>query len=168
MSLIWSAGASGRPNLRNQPHRSSGINVDLPGLAASLFPGTSAEWERTYMARFLVHIHTGPENPTKAALGFLVAATALKEGHQVDIFIAGDGTLLLGKDALSNLEGKGTGKLGAHYQALSEGGVRFYVSGMSAKARGMSDDDLKGKPAEFAMPDVLIRLAAAADVVLTY
>jgi predicted peroxiredoxin len=65
------------------------------------------------MARFLVHIHTGPESPTKAALGFLVAATALKEGHQVDLFIAGDGTLLLGNEALSNLEGRGTGNLGA-------------------------------------------------------
>lgn len=120
------------------------------------------------MARFLVHIHTGPENPTKAALGFLVAATALKEGHLVDLFIAGDGTLLLGKDALSSLEGKGTGNLGAHYKNLSEGGARFYVSGMSAKARGMTDADLQGKPAEFAMPDVLVRLAVEADVVLTY
>ena len=120
------------------------------------------------MAKFLIHIHTGPDNPTKAALGFLVAATALKEGHQIDLFIAGDGTLLLGKEALASLEGKGTGNLGAHYKALSEGGARFYVSGMSAKARGMSDADLEGKPAEFAMPDVLVRLAAAADVVLTY
>ena len=120
------------------------------------------------MPRFLIHIHTGPDNPTKAALGFLVAATALKEGHQVDLFIAGDGTLLLGKEALSSLEGKGTGNLGAHYKVLSEGGARFYLSGMSAKARGMSDADLEGKPAEFAMPDVLVRLAAAADVVLTY
>jgi hypothetical protein len=32
----------------------------------------------------------------------------------------------------------------------------------------MSESDLAGKPAEFAMPDVLVRLAASADVVLTY
>ncbi len=31
------------------------------------------------MPKFLIHIHTGPENPTKAALGFLVAATAANE-----------------------------------------------------------------------------------------
>jgi predicted peroxiredoxin len=120
------------------------------------------------MAKFLVHIHTGPDNPTKAALGFLVAATALKEGHDVDLFLAGDGAALIGDAALSSVEGKGTGNLNAHYRALADGGAHFYVSGMSAKARGLGETDLAGKPAEFAMPDVLVRLAAAADVVLTY
>jgi len=120
------------------------------------------------MAKVLVHIHTGPENPTKAALGFLVAATALKQGHQVDLFLAGDGASLIGDVALSSVEGKGTGKLGQHFKILTEGGARFYISGMSAKARGLGEADLGGKPAEFAMPDVLVRLAADADVVLTY
>jgi predicted peroxiredoxin len=120
------------------------------------------------MAKFLVHVHTGPDNPSKAALGFLVAMTAQKEGHQVDLFLAGDGAALIGDDAISNVEGLGTGKLGAHYKALVGGGARFYVSGMSAKARGLGEADLKGKLAEFAMPDVLVRLAVAADVVLSY
>ena len=120
------------------------------------------------MAKFLVHIHTGPESPTKAALGFLVALTALKEGHSVELFLAGDGASLIGDAALAGVEGKGTGSLRAQYQALVEADARFYMSGMSAKARGMSEADLTGKPAEFAMPDVLVRLAAGADVVLTY
>jgi predicted peroxiredoxin len=120
------------------------------------------------MGKFLVHVHTGPENPTKAALSFLVALTAIREGHQCDLFLAGDGAVLIGDPALSSVEGKGTGKLGEHFAALKEAGVRFYVSGMSAKARGLTDVDLEGKPAEFAMPTVLIRLAAEADVVLTY
>jgi len=120
------------------------------------------------MAKFLVHIHTGPENPTKAALGFLVALSALKQGNTVDLFLAGDGASLIGDSAHASVEGKGTGNLGAHYKALAEGGARFYVSGMSAKARGLTEADLAGKPAEFAMPDVLVRLASDADVVLTY
>ena len=120
------------------------------------------------MAKFLVHIHTGPDNPTKAALGFLVALTAVKEGHDVDLFLAGDGASLIGDAALSSVEGKGTGSLRAHFDALAAGGAKFHVSGMSAKARGMSEADLEGKPAKFAMPDVLVRLAAAADVVLSY
>ena len=118
--------------------------------------------------KFLVHIHTGPDNPSKAALGFLVAATALREGHSVNLFLAGDGASLIGDTAISGLEGVGTGKLSAHYTVLADGGARFYVSGMSAKARGLGDADIAGKPAEFAMPDVLVRLAAEADVVLTY
>ena len=120
------------------------------------------------MGKFLVHIHTGPENPTKAALGFLVAATALKEGHEVSLVLAGDGATLVKAETLESLEGKGTGKIGAHCAAIEAGGGRFYISGMSAKARGMTEADLAGHPAEFAMPDVLVRLAAEADVVLSY
>ena len=120
------------------------------------------------MKTFLIHIFTGPENPTAAALGFLVALSALKAGHKVDVFLAGDGAVLIGDQVIDTLEGKGTGKLAAHYRGLVDGGARFYVSGLSAKARGMTDNDLAGKPAEFALPDVLVRLAAEADVVLTY
>ncbi len=117
---------------------------------------------------FLIHIHTGPENPTKAALGFLVAATALKAGNKVDVFLAGDGASLISDQAISTVEGKGTGQLSAHFKALVDGGAHFYISGNSAKARGLTDADLKSKPAEFAPPDTLVKLAAAADVVLTY
>ena len=120
------------------------------------------------MPRFLVHIHTGPENPTKAALGFLVAATAIGEGHHVDMFLAGDAVTLVEWEVLANLEGKGTGKLSAHLEAFISGGGRLFLSGMSAKVRGLDESVLTGKPAEFAMPDVLVRLAAEADVVLTY
>ena len=120
------------------------------------------------MKRFLIHVHTGADNPTKAALAFLVGATAIKAGHEVDFFLAGDGVLLLSEEVLSNLEGVGTGKLRAHFDAIAAGKGRFYLSGMSAKARGLEASALEGKPAEFAMPDVLIQLAAEADVVLTY
>ena len=43
------------------------------------------------MTRLMVHIATGPENPTRVALGLLVARSALEAGHDVDLFIAGDG-----------------------------------------------------------------------------
>jgi len=32
----------------------------------------------------------------------------------------------------------------------------------------MTDDDIKGKPAEFAMPEKLMQLAAESDWMLTY
>jgi predicted peroxiredoxin len=98
---------------------------------------------------------------------FLVELAALKKGHQVDLFLADEGAVLIGDDAIATVEGKGTGNLNQHYQGLVAGGARFHVSGMSAKSRGMTDADLVGKPAEFAMPDVLVRLAVAADVALT-
>ena len=119
-------------------------------------------------ANFLVHIHTGPDNPTEAALGFTVAAAALKQGQTVTMFLAGDGASLITDAAIGSVEGKGTGKLKDSFDALQKGGVHFYVSGMSAKARNITDADLAGKSAEFAMPTKLVDLAAAADVVLSY
>lgn len=117
---------------------------------------------------FLVHIHTGPDNPTKAALGFIVAATAANGGHHVDVFLAGDGASLITDEALASVEGVGTGKLQDHFDALIKGDARIYISGMSAKARDITEQALEGKPAEFAMPAKLVELAAAADVVLAY
>ena len=118
--------------------------------------------------QFLVHIHSGPENPTKAALGFLVALTAQNEGHDVNLFLAGDGAALITDDALASVEGVGTGKLQEHFSALMEGDARIYISGMSAKARDIAEAELEGKAAEFAMPAKLVQLAADADVVLAY
>ncbi|KAA9010517.1 DsrE family protein [Histidinibacterium aquaticum] len=119
------------------------------------------------MSTFLVHIHTGPADPTKAALGLLVAATAQKEGHSVSLFLAGEAVHLLSEDH-ADVTGQGTGRVGDHLEALSAGAARFYLSGMSAKARGYDEALLAGREAEFAMPDRLVALADAADTVLCY
>jgi predicted peroxiredoxin len=141
------------------------MNIRQILAAASLVLLTSSPaWAET----FLIHIHTGPDNPTEAALGFTVAAAAQKAGHTVTVFLAGDGASLITDAAIDSVEGKGTGKLKDSFDALIKGGVHFYISGMSAKARNITDADLAGKSAEFAMPTKLVELAAAADVVLSY
>lgn len=120
------------------------------------------------MARILVHATHGPENPTRAALALLVARTARDDGHEVTVFLAGDAALLVRDAVLDNLQGLGTGRAREHFDALAAGGARFYVSGMSAKARGVTDADLAGKPAEFAMPQVLVRLSLEHDRMFNY
>ena len=45
--------------------------------------------------KLLVHVTVGPENPTKAALAFLVARTAIEEGNTVTLFLAGDAVQLI-------------------------------------------------------------------------
>jgi predicted peroxiredoxin len=118
--------------------------------------------------KFLIHIHSGPDAPTRAALGFLVALTAQNEGHEVSVFLAGDGAALITDEAIAAVAGVGTGRLADHFPALIQGAARIYVSGMSAKARDIGDAALAGKPAEFAMPAKLVQLASEADVVLVY
>ncbi len=90
------------------------------------------------MSRLLVHIATGPENPTRVALGLLVARSALDAGHDVDLFIAGDGVAVLRPETLDVANGIGTGSLREHVDALAAGGARFFASGLSSKARGLT------------------------------
>jgi uncharacterized protein len=120
------------------------------------------------MAKILIHVTIGPEDPTRAALAFLVAKSVVDEGHSVSLFLAGDAVQLIRDAVLDNLAGLGTGKLREHYDAIVAGGGKFYLSGMSSKGRGVSDSDLTGKPAEFAMPNVLVRLSLEHDRMFTY
>jgi predicted peroxiredoxin len=120
------------------------------------------------MSKILINVTHGPEHPTRAALGFLVGRAAVEEGHQVSFFLAGDAVQLLRDPVLDAVVGIGTGSLRESYDAVAAGGARFYVSGMSAKARGVAAAELDGKPVELALPSVLVRLALEHDRVLTY
>jgi uncharacterized protein len=120
------------------------------------------------MAKLLLNVTCGPNDPTRAALAFLVARSAQDEGHDVTLFLAGDAVQLLRDAVLDSLTGLGTGRLREHYDALAARGARFYVSGMSAKSRGLSETELAQKNAQPAMPNVLVQLAVENDRVLSY
>jgi predicted peroxiredoxin len=120
------------------------------------------------MASLLVHITCGPENPTKATLAFFVAAAAVEAGHETHVFLAGDAVQLMRDPVLSNLAGLGTGKLREHFDKIVAGGGRFYLSGGSCAARGVSDADLKGIPHEKAGPPGLVQLVVACDRTIVY
>ena len=120
------------------------------------------------MAKILVHMTGGTADVTVSALGFLVARTALEQGHEVSLFLAGDAVTLITDRKLGSIEGRGTGKLGEHFHAIAAAGGRFYLSGMSSQARKIGESHIDGKPAEFATPDVLVKLAVEADTVFTY
>jgi uncharacterized protein len=116
------------------------------------------------VSKILVHVTCGPEQPTKAALAFLVAKAAIDDGHEVSLFLAGDGVQLLRDATLDAVQGVGTGSLRESFDAVVAGGAAIYASGMSSRAREVS---LEGK-AEPAMPNRLVELAVEHDRVLSY
>jgi uncharacterized protein len=118
--------------------------------------------------KFLIHVTTSPKDSTKAALAFLVAKTPLEEGHTVNLFLAGDAVKLLQDQYLNSIVGLGTGKLREHFDAIIKAGGKFYLSGNSSKARGLTATDLEGKSAEFALPTVLLKLSIESDKLFTY
>lgn len=120
------------------------------------------------MASLLVHIVTGPENPTRAALGFLVAKAAAAAGHEVTVFLAGDGVAYLRDETMDIAAGIGTGSIREHYTALAESGARVFASGMSSKARAIDAAAAGDKAVEFVAPDRLVELITEAERVVTY
>lgn len=120
------------------------------------------------MAHILVNLTHGPEHPFRAGLGFLMAATACEQGHQVSIFLAGDATQLIRDAVIDNLVGLGSGELRSHFDKVRAGNGRIYLSKLSSGARGVTEDDLADKGAEFVMPQKLLDLVLEADKVLTY
>ena len=120
------------------------------------------------MASILVHIVSGPEHPTRVTLGLLVAKTALAEGHDVTVFLAGDGVQLIRDATLDGVHGVGTGSAREHFDDIVARGGNFCLSKMSAGARGVTDADLEGKPAEMALPADLVRIITESDRAVTY
>lgn len=120
------------------------------------------------MGSLLVHITHGPDAPTRAALGFLVAKSAADAGHDVTVFCAGDAAYLLKDAVIEHTKGIGTGALSDSLPAVVEQGVPIYVSGGSSNARGVTEADLVAKGAQFATPTRLVELTFAADRVLCY
>jgi uncharacterized protein len=120
------------------------------------------------MSTVLVQLTTGPENPTRAALAFLIARTAATEGHDVTLFLAGDAVNLLRDSTMDATVGVGLGSVRDHYTAFAEAGGRVMASGMSSKARDISADSIGGKPVELVAPPRLVQLIVESDRVVTY
>lgn len=118
------------------------------------------------MARVLVHLATGPENPTRAALALLVARTAAEEGHEVRVFLAGDAVHFARAETAGAAAGVGTGSVAEHLDALAQAGVPLFLSGMSSKARGVDASTRAG--AELVQPQKLVEVAVWAETTLTY
>jgi predicted peroxiredoxin len=121
------------------------------------------------VSKLLVHIVTGPENPTRAALGFLIAKTAAEAGHEVTLFLASDAVDYLRDETMDAANGVGTGSIREHYTAFAaSGNGRVYASAMSSRARAIDAAAAGGKPFELAKPDDLVALILGADSVVTY
>ena len=119
------------------------------------------------MARIFVQIVSGPENPTRAALGLLIARTAVEEGHEVTLFLAGDAVDFIRSETAETARGIGLGSVAERRAAIRGAGADIHLSGMSSKARGI-DADVAGEGVRLSRPQDVVALATAADTTLVY
>ena len=120
------------------------------------------------MAKLLFNITNGTNNPTKASLGFMLARTAVEEGHEVQVFLNADAVSLIRKTVLESLVGLGTGKLSEHFNILVDANVPIYVSAISCEIRGVTEKDLKEANSIKVFPKTLLNLSLQADRTFVY
>ena len=120
------------------------------------------------MAKILFNITNGTGNPTKASLGFMLARTAVEEGHEVIVFLNADAVSLMRTPVLDNLVGLGTGKLKEHFDVLKQNNVPIYVSAISCEIRGVTDQDLENTNSKKVLPKTLLNLSLEADRTFVY
>ena len=118
--------------------------------------------------KVLVNICSGLKSKNKVTLGLLAALTAENEGHQVTLFLEGNGVNILNCKTAGEIVAKGAGDLYEHLENLKNSNIIIYVSEMSAKSRGYDNTLLHGYRAEFVMANVLIEESIKADSVLCY
>ena len=120
------------------------------------------------MAKILFNITNGTNNATKATLGFMLARTAVEEGHEVSVFLNADAVSLIRQPVLENLVGLGTGSLSEHFKVLKKARVPIYVSAIACEIRGVTQEDLDVNNCKKVLPKTLFNLSLDADRTFVY
>lgn len=117
------------------------------------------------MGHLLVHIATGPENPTRMALGLRVARMAVDAGHEVSLFLAGDAVDVLRAETRQAVEGIGIGTAQEQWEVLMAGGATIYASVFSSAARGIHEPP---EGVQLVLPERLVELLFESDRSVSY
>jgi predicted peroxiredoxin len=117
------------------------------------------------LGHLLVHIATGPENPTRLALGLRVARMALQAGHEVSVFLAGDAVDVLRPETRLAIEGIGIGTAQEHWEVLMTGGASVYASVFSSAARGIHEAP---EGVHLVLPERLVELLFESERSVSY
>ena len=118
--------------------------------------------------KLLIHSITGPDNPTHAIFPLAIASHAIKTGHEVNIFLAGNAVGLMRDEIIENLFGLGVDKLKDAMAVIKDKGVKIHLSTYNCKVRGITEKDIENKNGVMSGPDGLLKLTEEADKVLSY
>jgi len=122
------------------------------------------------LSKILIHLTHGPSAPTQADRAFLIARTAIQEGHEVSMFLAGEAVELIKDENLNQTLGIGSTAvpLKDSVDEIIEGGGKIVLSQVSCGARGIGEQELEKKKVELGKPNVLVQMTVKNDRVITY
>ena len=139
----------------------------------------NAQQKKTYF----IHLTSDPmKSPSAAMMSIAAASEALKQGHFVTFFAAGDGTKILIKDVIKNLHtvtslGGGTNKISRMLEKsiieFSNNGGIIHISEGSISTYGVNKKNyeeylISVKEINWSYPKELIEESSKADIVFSY
>ncbi len=109
----------------------------------------------------------GSDDPTKAAFPFLHGLALAEAGHEVQIFLLGEGVSLMRKSVASAVVPVGWAPLAETFDKVVARHIRIYACGACSRARGVTEADLNQWGAKFGNPAIFVSLVEWADRIVT-
>jgi len=109
----------------------------------------------------------GSDDPTKAAFPFLHGDALSKAGHEVQIFLLGEGVSLMRKSVANAVVPVGWPPLSEVLNKIVTKKIPIYACGACSRARGVTEADLAEYAARFGNPKIFVSLIEWADKVIT-
>ena len=109
----------------------------------------------------------GSDDPTKASFPFLHGTALAEAGHEVQIFLLGEGVNLMRDSTLNAITPVGWPPLKEIMPKVLANKIQIYACGACCKARGIVATDLDTKNAKFGNPQIFVGLTEWCDKIIT-
>lgn len=91
--------------------------------------------------KVIVSVTSGTEDPTRATLGVLAAKQAMDQGHEVTVWLQGEGAVLANKNVYPSVVGVNMPPLKDAMDALVANGVPMWVCKACGEARDVTSSN---------------------------
>jgi predicted peroxiredoxin len=109
----------------------------------------------------------GSDDPTKASFPFLHGNALAEAGHEVQIFLLGEGVNLMRDSTLNAITPVGWPPLKEILPKVLANKIQIYACSACCKARGVVIADLDNKNAKFGNPQIFVGLTEWCDKIIT-
>lgn len=109
----------------------------------------------------------GSDDPTKASFPFLHGNALAEAGHEVQIFLLGEGVNLMRESTLDAITPVGWPPLKEVLPKVLANKIQIYACSACCKARGIVEADLSSKNAKFGNPQIFVNLTEWCDKIIT-
>ncbi len=109
----------------------------------------------------------GSDDPTRASFPFLHGNALAEAGHEVQIFLLGEGVSLMRDNTLDAITPVGWPPLKEILPKVLINKIQIYACGACCKARGIVASDLNNKNAKFGNPQIFVGLTEWCDKIIT-